>query len=294
MHLDYTVTLADSTRTIYQILRTRLNFSRGALRRIKRVAGVMVNGQNVWLNTLAQTGDVIMVNFPEDIEQPVVPQAMILDILFEDEHLLVVNKPSNMLVHPLSYHRSDTLANGVVDHWLKQGKNYKFRTVSRLDKDTSGVLVIAKSSYVCHQLAQQLETKVYNREYLAIVHNPLAVLKGKIDLPIGRPVQGSLVFSVTLQGKQSLTFFEVVQSFAVGSLVKLRLATGRTHQIRVHMSHLGHPLMGDDLYGGSKEYIQRQALHCERLEFLHPVSGQNMCFTVKLPNDMAALVARFC
>jgi len=290
MHIEYRVTIDNDNRKASQILKNHLKFSSGEMRRIKRCAGLMVNDQAVRLDSLVKEGDLIRVNFQEDGDQPVIPQDIPLNILFEDEHILVVNKPCNMLVHPLSYHVLNTLANGVIYHWQLQGQNIKFRSVSRLDKDTSGVILIAKSSYICHQLAEQMRNGLCQREYLTVVHNRITMNSGIIDFPIGRPNADSLIFEVTSQGKKAITHFTVLQRFASGSLVKLRLETGRTHQIRVHMRHLGHPLMGDDLYGGSLDLIDRQALHSWRLEFNHPVTKENMQLEAPLPADMTALI----
>ncbi|KAF1084197.1 Ribosomal large subunit pseudouridine synthase D [Sporotomaculum syntrophicum] len=290
MHLEYKVTEDHHKQKVSQILKSQLKISRGEMRRLKRCAGVMINGQTVRLNAPVKAGDLIQINFQEDKNQPVIPQKLPLDILFEDEHILVLNKPSNMLVHPLSYHVLDTLANGVIYHLQLQGRNSKFRAVSRLDKDTSGVIIIAKNSYSCYQLAEQMKKGFCQREYLAVVHNSIDIDTGTINLPIGRPYDGSLIFGVTPQGKAAITHFSVIQRFAGGSLVKLRLETGRTHQIRVHMSHLGHPIMGDDLYGGDLEIIRRQALHSWRLKFNHPVTKETMQCEAPLPEDMTALI----
>lgn len=289
MHIEYRVTNDHDNQKVSTILRSQLKFSRGAIRRLKRCAGLTVNDQAVRLNALVQAGDLIRVDFQDD-EQPVIPQDMPLDILYEDEHVLAVDKPSNLLVHPLSYHLLDTLANGVIYHWQRQGLSSKFRAVSRLDKDTSGVMLIAKNSYSCHQLAVQMKNGLCRREYLAVVQGRIAVDSGSIDLPIGRPIDGSLIFGVTAQGKEAVTHFTVMQRFAGASLVKLRLETGRTHQIRVHLRHFGYPLMGDDLYGGSLELIQRQALHSWRLEFTHPVTKEHMQLEAPLPADLTALI----
>jgi len=290
MPIEYRVTNDNENQKVSQILKNHLKFSRGEIRRIKRCAGLMVNDQAVRLNSLVKEGDLIRVNIQEEDDQPVIPQDIPLNILFEDEHILVVNKPFNMLVHPLSYHVLNTLANGVIYHWQLQGHNRKFRSVSRLDKDTSGVILIAKSSYICHQLAEQMKKGICRREYLTVVHNRMIMDSGIIDFPIGRPYDDSLIFGVTSQGKAAITHFTVIQRFASGSLVKLRLETGRTHQIRVHMRHLGHPLMGDDLYGGSLELIGRQALHSWHLEFNHPVSKEKMQLEAPLPDDMTSLI----
>jgi len=290
MHIEYRVTKDNDNQKVSQILKSRLKFSRGEIRRIKRCAGLMVNDQTVRLNALVKEGDLIRVNFQDDDAQPVIPQDIPLNILFEDEHILVVNKPFNMLVHPLSYHVLNTLANGVIYHWQQQGHNSKFRAVSRLDKDTSGAILVAKSSYSCHQLSEQMKNGLCQREYLAVVHNRLTMDSGIIDLPIGRPDDDSLIFGVTAQGKDAITHFNVIQRFDSGSLVKLRLGTGRTHQIRVHMKHLGHSLMGDDLYGGSLDLILRQALHSWRLEFNHPVTKEKMQLEAPLPTDMTSLI----
>jgi 23S rRNA pseudouridine1911/1915/1917 synthase len=289
VYIEYRVTSDHDNQKVSTILRSQLKFSRGAIRRLKRCAGLLVNEQTVRLDALVQTGDLIRVNFQDD-DQPVAPQEMPLDILFEDEHLLAVNKPSNMLVHPLSCHLLDTLANGVIYHWQQQGHSSKFRAASRLDKDTSGVMLIAKNSYSCYQLAGQMKNGLCRRDYLAVVEGRIVEDAGSIDLPIGRPDTGSLIFGVTAQGKEAVTHYTVMQRFAGASLVKLRLETGRTHQIRVHLRHIGHPLMGDDLYGGSLELIQRQALHSWRLEFTHPVTNEHLQLEAPLPADMTALV----
>jgi 23S rRNA pseudouridine1911/1915/1917 synthase len=289
MHIEYRVTADHHNVKVSTILRSQLKFSRGAIRRLKRCAGLLVNGQTVRLNALVNAGDLIRVNFVDD-DQTVIPQEMTLDILFEDEHLLAVNKPPNMLVHPLSYHLMDTLANGVIYHWQQQGLGSKFRAASRLDKDTSGVMLIAKNSYCCHQLAGQMKNGVCRRDYLAVVQGRIAADAGSIDTPIGRPDAGSLIFGVTAQGKAAVTHYTVMQRFAGASLIKVRLETGRTHQIRVHLSHIGHPLMGDDLYGGSLELIRRQALHSWRLGFTHPVTGKHLQLEAPLPADMTALI----
>ncbi|MDD4767769.1 MAG: RluA family pseudouridine synthase [Desulfotomaculaceae bacterium] len=288
-HIEYRVTNDHDRKKVSQILKDHLKLSRSEIRRIKRHAGLMVNGQTVRLNSLVQEGDLIRVNFHDD-EQPVIPQGIPLDILFEDEHILVVNKPANMLVHPLSYHVLNTLANGVIYHWQQQGQNSKFRAVSRLDRDTSGVILIARSSYICHQLAGQMKNNRCRREYLAVAHNRITMDSGIIDFPIGRPHDRSLIFGVTAQGKAAVTHFDVIQRFAGGSLVKLRLETGRTHQIRVHMKHFGHPLMGDELYGGSLDLINRQALHSWQLEFDHPVTKERMRLEAPLPADITSLI----
>lgn len=291
-HIEYRVKNDNDNQKVSQILRNHLKLSRGEMRRIKRCAGLMVNDQTVRLNSLVKEGDLIRVNLQDDDDQPVIPQDIPLDIIFEDEHILVVNKPSNMLVHPLSYHVLNTLANGVIYHWQQQGHNSKFRAVSRLDKDTSGVILIAKSSYICHQLSGQMKNNMCRREYLAVVHDRITMDSGIIDLPIGRPNDNSLIFGVTPQGKEAITHFTVIKRFAGGSLVKLRLETGRTHQIRVHMRHLGHPIMGDDLYGGSLDLIHRQALHSWRLEFNHPVTKEHMRLEAPLPADMTSLIQK--
>lgn len=290
MHIEYRVTNGDENQKVSQILKNHLKLSRGEMRRIKRCAGLMVNDQTVRLNLLVKEGDLIRVNLQDEDDQPVIPQDISLDILFEDEHILVVNKPSNMLVHPLSYHVLNTLANGVIYHWQLQGHNNKFRAVSRLDKDTSGVILIAKSSYICHQLSVQMKNSMFRREYLAVVHNRITMDSGIIDFPIGRLCNGSLIFGVTSQGKEAVTHFTVIERFSCGSLVKLRLETGRTHQIRVHMKHFGHPLMGDDLYGGSLDLINRQALHSWRLKFNHPVTKEHIQLEAPLPADIASLI----
>ena len=290
MDITYRVTGDDAHRKVSQILCGRLQFSRGEIRRLKRNAGVSVNALTVRLNHLVREGDLIQINLQGQCNQAVIPQDIPLSIAYEDQHLLVVDKPAGMLVHPLSYHLLGTLANGVIYHFLKQGLNTSFRAVNRLDKDTSGLLLIAKSSYVCQQLAGQIASGLCQRKYLAVVHNHLTVGTGVIDLPIGRPYEDSLIFGVTEGGKPAVTHFNLLEQLKTGSVVGLRLETGRTHQIRVHMNHLGHPLMGDDLYGGTFDHIKRQALHSQALEFTHPITMKRVHYEAPLPPDMADLI----
>lgn len=292
MHIDYRVTGDNDNRRVAQILKHSLNFSRGEIRRLKRCAGVKVNNTTVRLDSLVRAGDLIHIAFQDDAGQPVLPQYLPLQIIFEDDHILVLNKPPALLVHPISHHLLDTLANGVIYHWQQQGLNLKFRAVSRLDKDTSGAILIAKNSYTCQQLAAQMQQGLCRREYLALVQHRLFPDTGVIDLPIGRPYDHSLIFGVTPAGKPAVTHYHVIKRFADSSLVKLRLETGRTHQIRVHLSHLGHPLLGDDLYGGSLEMIKRQTLHSWRLQFIHPVTKENIRLQAPLPTDLGTLIRR--
>ena len=212
MDLIYHVTSCDAGHKVSSILRSQLQFSRSEIRKLKRLAGVRVNCQTVWLNHLVGEGDVIMVSLKDEGEQPVLPQDMPLKIQFEDEHLLLVDKPAGMLVHPLApLHLQGTLANGVIHHFRQQGLNAKFRAASRLDKDTTGLILIAKSSYVCQQLADQMKTGLCRRKYLAVVHNPLKIHSGVISQPIGRPYKDSLIFGVTATGKDAVTAFSLVE-----------------------------------------------------------------------------------
>ena len=244
MHIEYTVTDDYDNVKVSTILRSQLKFSRGAIRRLKRCAGLTVNEVTVRLNALVQTGDLIRVNFADD-DQTVVPQEMPLDILFEDEHLLAVNKPSNMLVHPLSYHLLDTLANGVIYHWQQQGHSSKFRAASRLDKDTSGLLVVAKDDETHRSLVRQFAGRAVEKEYLALVLGIPARPEGEIDAPIGRdPVHRQKMSVRAPRGREARTSWRIEERFDGAALLRVRIHTGRTHQLRVHLANALHPILG--------------------------------------------------
>lgn len=221
-----------------------------------------------------------------NIASSIVPEDLPLKIVYEDETLLIIDKPAGMLVHPTPNQPSGTLANAVMNHYLRHGAIRAFHPVQRLDRNTSGLLAIAKLSSVHHTLSRQHLL----RRYLAIVEGKPAVPRASINLPIARDPDSIILRRIDSSGQHAITHYQVLHAFKTASLLELELQTGRTHQIRLHLSHLGHPLLGDDLYGGKTDLINRQALHSAFLELTHPVSGTVLRFSSPLPPDLQQLL----
>ena len=288
--LTYRITDREDGQRIITVLSQILNFSCSQIRRLKKGKFVFVNGVFALLITQVRAGDEITIHFPVDEEMRVEPEDIPLDIRYEDDSIIVLNKPAGMLVHPVTCEGTGTLANAVVYHWVKQGRPARFRAVSRLDRDTSGLVLVGKNQYVQSLLVQQLKEKVIVREYLAIIEGHMDAALGTISLPIGRKAGSIMHREVSPVGKTAITHFTVLQNLKGAQLLRLRLGTGRTHQIRVHFSCMGHPLLGDSLYGGKTEIISRQALHATELRLYHPLSAKLLEIKCELPRDMQEVV----
>ncbi len=221
------------------------------------------------------------------------PVPMELDVVHEEAALLVVNKPAGMLVHPVAAGARDTLANGVAHHFAARGLPPVAHLVHRLDRDTSGLVLVAGSAAVHALLDRQLASRALRREYLALVDGEVAEEEGRIDAPVGRDPDDPPLRAVRPEGGAARTRFRVEERFAGATLLRLELETGRTHQIRVHLAHLGHPVLGDRWYGRrGLERIGRQALHAAALSLVHPFTGEPLRCEAPLPADMAALRGR--
>lgn len=253
--------------------------------------GILRNGEPVRTIDLLSAGDVLTVNLPEDPEDriPDLPNPDFLSgqmptVLYEDEDLLIVNKPGTMAVHPSHNHQGDTLANFISWHLKQSGKAAVFRAVGRLDKGTSGLVVCALNPYAAGKLQAKVE-----KTYLAV---PTGRYEGQgtIDAPIFRPDPILTKRVVDERGDRAVTHWEALQTGEDRSLLKVTLETGRTHQIRVHFAHLGTPLLGDTMYGEPSEEIHRHALHCTHAELTHPVTGRHLSVDAPLPADMEALL----
>lgn len=255
---------------------------------------VTVNGKTVKANYKLEENDHIILRVPPPKELNIAPEPMPLDIIYEDQDLLVINKPRGLVVHPAPGHYSGTLVNRLLAHYSDlSGINGILRPgiVHRLDKDTSGLLVVAKNDVAHLALAKQLSEHTVIRKYVAIVHGQVAHSKGTIDAPIGRDPKNRQRMAVVSNGKPAITHFQVLRRFESYTLVECRLETGRTHQIRVHMKFIGHPVAGDPIYGPSKTLpIEGQALHAKVLGFTHPRTGEALYFDSPLPEDMQRLI----
>ncbi|GIO30567.1 MULTISPECIES: RluA family pseudouridine synthase [Paenibacillus] len=256
---------------------------------------VKVNGQPVKANYKLAEGDVLEVTVPEPAVVEIVPEDIPLDVAYEDSDLIVVNKPRGMVVHPAPGHASGTLVNALMYHCKDlSGINGELRPgiVHRIDKDTSGLLMAAKNDKAHASLAAQLKEHSVTRKYVALVHGNVSHDQGTVDAPIGRDPLDRKMFTVTEKNsKHAVTHFAVLERFGDYTLLELQLETGRTHQIRVHMKFIGHPLVGDPVYGRSKGIkMDGQALHAKVLGFVHPSSGEYLEFTAEIPPDMEQLL----
>ncbi len=291
--LDYPVPPEDAGIKADTLLRRRLGLSGTVIRRIKWLEdGILADGRRVHTDYRLQAGQVLSVRLSEpERRSGVVPAPGLLDIVYEDEDIIVLNKPAGLSVHPGPGHYSDTLGNFLVHYYESSGQEADFHPVHRLDRGTSGLLVSAKHPHAQEVLKRQLHTPDFRREYLAVCVGVPEPPAGVIDAPIG-PVEGSLMAQqVRPDGKPARTRYEVLKTASGRALVRLGLDTGRTHQIRVHLAHIGCPLAGDFLYGEEDPaLIGRAALHSARLDFRHPITGRALSFTAPLPQDMEKLV----
>ena len=282
----------DSGRSIKDILRNELGFSKRLRAKLKnnpqlvRLNGVEAAG---WIPL--KTGDQITIDFPQEVSS-FVPENIPLDIIYEDDDLLILNKQAGIVCHPTKGHPIHTISNGV-QHYIDTNKReFKIRFINRLDMDTSGVLAIAKNSHSQDAVVKQMKLNLVEKKYLAVVKGIIEEDLGTINQPIGQPDPLLVQRGVVEDGDESTTHFKVVDRYSKGyTLVELLLETGRTHQIRVHLAHLGHPIVGDHLYGEDEPFlIERQALHALSLSLKHPVTGSPMVFQAPIPKDIAKLI----
>ena len=250
---------------------------------------VLINGKKAKASTKISAGDEIILLLPEPKTLEIKAQDIKLDIVYEDDSLLVINKPIDMVVHPSAGHEDGTLVNALMAHCGDSLStiNGVMRPgiVHRIDRDTTGLLVVAKGDAAHENLSEQLKERTLKRRYFAIVHNNIAEDKGTVDAPLGRSLSDRKKMAVIKDGREAVTHYEVLERFGRYTLVACDLDTGRTHQIRVHMKHIGHPLLGDKTYGVKKEEynLPGQMLHAGKIGFIHPVSGEYMEFTAPLP-----------
>lgn len=278
--------IKNNYETINQILQNELQISSRLLYKLIKMQMIFINNMPFDTRLTANIGDILTVDFNyEEDNSNIVSTQMNLNIVFEDDWLLVLNKPAGIAVHPSVLHYSDSLCNGVKFYFDKIGLKKKVRPVNRLDLNTSGLVVFAKCEYIQECLIFQMKCHKFKKEYLAICNGIFDKKSGTISLPIARKENSIIERCISENGQPSTTHYEVIKEFNGYSLVKCILETGRTHQIRVHMAAIGHPLIGDDLYGSISDLIDRQALHCYNLQFVHPVNNNVLNFYGELPID---------
>ena len=265
----------------------------------KNPKGICIGNKKVTVLKVLHAGDTLIVrvrNRPEDeAADRVVPADIPIDILYEDEDIIVVNKPADLPTHSAQNNHDRTLGNALAFYWQQHGKRYIYRPVSRLDKDTTGAIIVAKNAHAAGKLSGALKERDIHRQYIAIVSGQLEG-EGVIDRPILRCEDSIIKRKVGTSDQENeqtkaITHFKVLQSGAEYSVVLLRLETGRTHQIRVHMASIGHPLCGDWLYGQENDLLCRPALHSYDVSFVHPLSGERMKFTAPVPEDMKKYIS---
>lgn len=269
--------------------------SRSYIQDVIEAGNVKVNDKQKKSNYKLRIKDYVTLMMPENKELEVEKENITLDILYEDSDVIVVNKPQGMVVHPAPGNLSGTLVNALLFHCKDlSGINGVNRPgiVHRIDKDTSGILVVAKNDNAHQKLAEQLKEHTMTREYIALVEGVINSDEGIVDAPLGRHPVDRIKMSVIKNGRNAITHFKVLERFKANTLVKCILETGRTHQIRVHMSHIGHPIVGDPVYGYKKQKfkLEGQLLHAKKLGFIHPSSGKYMEFESQMPNYFTKVI----
>ncbi len=288
MILSYIV--KESNKTINQIINEQFHLSNRLFSKLINSKKIFLNNKIVDTRTLANIDDKITVdlNYDED-NSNIVPKKINLNILYEDEGLLILDKPAGIAVHPSILHYEDSLSNGVRYYFDSINLKKKIRPVNRLDFNTSGIIIFAKNEYIQEYLIRQMKLGTFSKEYLAIVEGHFNDKKGIIDAPISRKIGSIIERCISENGQNAITEYEVLKEYKnkdnIYSLVKCHLLTGRTHQIRVHMAYIGHPLLGDTLYGNSSKIINRQALHSSKISFVHPVTNAYFELCSNLPDD---------
>ena len=319
--IEYTVTSEDGTVKARELLKNRLKLSAKEIAHCKQFEdGIMVhraeNGsQTPSLGGISENGpqppspgfipikaidtvskgDILRVRIYENIDSSseIVPWDTPIDIVYEDEDLILLNKPGDMVVHPSYAHFTDSLSNALAGYYNRTGQDHVIRTIGRLDRETSGLIIFAKNRHSAAVLSDQKDRMSRRKEYLALCSGLFSEKEGTVDAPIGSKDGNRMVREVRPDGKEAVTHYRVMKQFEDYALVRLKLDTGRTHQIRVHMQYIGHPLLGDYFYGKEIENshgMTRAALHAAHLEFVQPITGQELAFEATLPADMAALL----
>lgn len=286
MELKY-INNNDNYKKILDVLKLEFNMSDRLILKLKRNKKIYLNENLAFTWAPIAIGDKIRVfiDFEEESSN-IVSKPISLNILYEDDALLIVNKPPFMPVHPSALHYTDSLSNGVKYYFSSMGISKKIRPINRLDKDTSGIVLFAKNEYIQECLVQQMKSKSFVKEYIAILDGILSENKGNICAPIARKENSIIEREVNKNGDTAITHFEVIKTFNNMSLVKFILETGRTHQIRVHSKYIGHPIIGDTLYGKSSTLINRQALHAYKVSFIHPITKKQISIATDLPQDI--------
>lgn len=287
MNLSYQIDKDDYYDNVLHVLKEQFLLSDRLITKLKKANQIYLNNLPTYTKKSVTVGDTVsvLIDFEED-NSNIVASNIPLNIIYEDDYLLVINKSANIAVHPSILHFDNSLSNGVKFYFDKLGLKKKIRIVNRLDRNTSGIVVFAKNEYIQECLIKQMKTKELKKEYLAIVEGILESKSDTLTFPIARKEGSIIERTVSSDGDSAITHYDIVKEFNNLSLVHITLGTGRTHQIRVHFSYIGHPILGDTLYGRPSELINRQALHSYKLTFTHPVTKKVLSLEAPLPNDI--------
>lgn len=293
-YLEYIVKETDTPTRIDKFLsQIDEELSRSTIKKLIDENKVLINDAGCKASYKVKIGDFIQITELDLTDSEIVPTEMKLDIIYEDDDVLVINKPSGLVVHPAPGHYKDTLVNGLMYH-IKSLSNVNGEArpgiIHRIDKDTSGLLMVAKNNYAHLKLSEELKNHKTKREYIALVDGVIKNKRGKINAPIGRSKNNRLKMDVISSGKDAVTHFEVIENFEDKTLIKCILETGRTHQIRVHLAYINHPVVGDFIYGHASVNEFGQFLHAKTLGFTHPRTNEVLVFDSELPKEFKELL----
>ena len=295
MILKYIKTYKDNYSTVRQVLNQEFNLSYNLLVKLKKDKRILLNDVPTYVDDQISVGDVISVNiYFYEYNSNIVATPMNLNILYEDESFLILDKPARIPVHPSILHFENSLSNGVKYYFDSIGLHKKIRPVNRLDRNTSGIVIFAKNEYVQNSLSKQMEDKTFVKKYISICEGAFSKKEGTIDFPIARRENSIIERCVDSSGDIAITHYKVLKEFnikdTICSELLINLETGRTHQIRVHLAYLGHPIIGDSLYGNESSLINRQALHAYEVQFIHPITKNKMKIISEVPKDIQNLL----
>ena len=287
MELKYTVNNLSKHLNVRQVLKNEFNMSNRLITKLKQNKLIFLNNKETYLDKLLSAGDIVkcIIDFNESSDN-IISTKMDLKIIYEDDYILAVNKPFNMAVHPSILHYENSLSNGIKYYFESLELNKKIRPINRLDRDTTGIVLFAKNEYIQECLIKQMAAKSFYKEYLAVLDGIVDNPKGTINASITRKDSSIIERCISENGAKAVSHYEVINSKNNLSLVKFVLETGRTHQIRLHSKHIGHPIIGDTLYGKKSNLISRQALHCHKISFIHPITKNKIEFVAPMPEDI--------
>lgn len=287
MELKYVVNKLSTYTNVRQVLKNEFNMSNRLITKLKQNKLIYLNGKETYLDKALSLEDIVKctIDFEESSEN-ILPSKMDLKIIYEDDYLLAIDKPANMAVHPSILHYENSLSNGVKYYFESIGLNKKIRPVNRLDRDTTGIVLFAKNEYIQECLIKQMSNNSFYKEYIAILDGKLENNKGTINAPIARKDGSIIERCIDENGAKAISHYEVIDTKNNFSLVKFILETGKTHQIRLHSKYIGHHIIGDTLYGNESNLISRQALHCHKISFIHPITKKEIQIISPIPSDM--------